>query len=138
MRYYPSPTNEIAYQHIIYDQPFLCDEQKALLPLFTNCITEFGINDLNYKATQELQAQISGGVNCHASIRAKHNDIQKIASALTFSVKYLNDNHANVSKLLQSTVQSVRFEETRRIKDLIDQILLKKENSITGQGHTLE
>jgi len=135
--YYPSPTNGIAYQHIIYDLPFLGDEQKALLPLFTNCITEFGINDLNYKATQELQAQISGGVNCHASIRAKHNDIQKIASALTFSVKYLNDNHANVSKLLQSTVQSVRFEETRRIKDLIDQILLKKENSITGQGHTL-
>lgn len=135
--YYPSPTNGIAYQHIIYNLPYLSEEQKSLLPLFTSCITELGINNLSYKATQELQAQISGGINCHASIRGKHNDIQEIASALTFSSKYLNANHASVSKLLHSTIQNVRFEETQRVKDLIDQILLKKENSITGQGHSL-
>ena len=137
MSYYPSPTNGIAYQHIVYSLPHLSEEQKSLLPLFTSCITELGINDLSYKATQELQAQISGGINCHASIRAKYNDIQEIASALTFSSKYLNANHASVSKLLHSTIQNVRFEETQRIKDLIDQILLRKENSITGQGHSL-
>ncbi len=137
MSYYPSPTNGIAYQHIVYSLPHLSEEQKNLLPLFTSCITELGINDLSYKATQELQAQISGGINCHASIRAKYNDIQEIASALTFSSKYLNANHASVSKLLHSTIQNVRFEETQRIKDLIDQILLRKENSITGQGHSL-
>lgn len=137
MSYYPSPTNGIAYQHIIYDLPDLNEEQKNLLPLFTSCITELGINDLSYKATQELQAQISGGVNCHASIRGRYDDIQEIASALTFSSKYLNANHASVSKLLHSTIQNVRFEETQRVKDLIDQILLRKENSITGQGHSL-
>ena len=137
MSYYPSPTNGIAYQHIVYSLPHLSEEQKNLLPLFTSCITELGINDLSYKATQELQAQISGGINCHASIRAKYDDIQEIASALTFSSKYLNANHASVSKLLHSTIQNVRFEETQRIKDLIDQILLRKENSITGQGHSL-
>jgi len=112
MSYYPSPTNGIAYQHIVYSLPHLSEEQKSLLPLFTSCITELGINDLSYKATQELQAQISGGINCHASIRAKYNDIQEIASALTFSSKYLNANHASVSKLLHSTIQNVRFEET--------------------------
>lgn len=137
MSYYPSPTNGIAYQHIVYSLPHLSEEQKNLLPLFTSCITELGINDLSYKATQELQAQISGGINCHASIRSKYDDIQEIASVLTFSSKYLNANHASVSKLLHSTIQNVRFEETQRIKDLIDQILLRKENSITGQGHSL-
>jgi len=49
----------------------------------------------------------------------------------------LTTNAAKQSELLYEMFSNVKFDEPQRLSDLIKQICTRKENNITGQGHTL-
>jgi Zn-dependent M16 (insulinase) family peptidase len=135
--FYGQGTNGLAYQQIVLPLPQLSPEQLEILPLYTSCLTEFGIADKSYAEVQTWQSRISGGVNCFSSIRSTGDDEQSASGYLTFSSKALASNHREMSALLKATLSETRFDETQRLADLIEQICARKEASITGQGHSL-
>ncbi|MFK7862932.1 MAG: insulinase family protein [Pseudohongiellaceae bacterium] len=134
---YAQGTNGLSYQQIVMRLPELTENQVATLPLYTSCLPEFGIGDKDYAEVQTWQAQISGGISCYSSIRSRTDNVQKVKGLLTFSTKCLNNNHEQVTELLAQTIAHVRFDEDQRLAELIEQICTRKENSITGQGHSL-
>ncbi len=135
--FYGQGTNGLCYQQIVMAIPALNQELLEILPLYTSCLTEFGIADKDYTEVQAWQAQVSGGVNCFSSIRSDLHDVQTSKAVISFSSKCLRGNHRALSDLLQRTIQEVRFDEDQRLQELIEQICARKENSITGQGHSL-
>ncbi len=135
--YYGQGTNGLCYQQVVMKIPQIDQELLDVLPLYTTCLTEFGVGDRDYAETQAWQAQISGGINCFNSIRSDLNDVQSSKAIISFSSKCLRDNHPQISELLHSTIHEVRFDEDKRLQELIEQICARKENSITGQGHSL-
>ena len=137
LSYYAQGTNGISYQQLVVDLPELEPELLEVLPLYTSCLPEFGVGPLSYAEIQTRQAMISGGVNCFTSIRSDREDEQKVKAMLGFSSKCLTSNHAELTALLSDTFHSVRFDEDQRLADLIEQICARKENSITGSGHSL-
>lgn len=130
-------TNGLSYQQVVMTMPQLNDTQLGTLPLYTACLPELGVGTKDYAAVQTWQAQISGGVSCYSSIRSDADDIQKVKGLLTFSSKSLSSNHQKLTDLLAQTIGDVRFDEDKRLAELIEQICTRKENSITGQGHSL-
>ncbi|PCJ28454.1 MAG: peptidase M16 [SAR86 cluster bacterium] len=135
--YYGQGTNGLCYQQIIMDLPQLDSELLDILPLYTSCLTELGVADKNYADVQAWQAQVSGGISCFSSIRSSNDDVQNIKGIIAFSSKCLANKHTQLSELMHATIQNVRFDEDQRLRDLIEQICARKENSITGQGHSL-
>ena len=135
--FYGQGTNGLCYQQVIMAIPQIDQELLDVLPLYTTCLTEFGVGDRDYAETQAWQAQISGGISCFSSIRSELNDVQSSKAIISFSSKCLRDNHLQISELLHSTIHEVRFDEDKRLLELIEQICARKENSITGQGHSL-
>lgn len=135
--FYAQGTNGLSYQQVIFPLPQLDADLLAVLPLYTSCLPEFGIGEKDYSEVQTWQAQISGGLNCFTSIRSTVNDEQQNQSVLSFSSKSLARNHGALSELLYETIHSVRFDESQRLKEIVDQICARKESSITGQGHSL-
>jgi len=135
--FYGQGTNGLAYQQIVLPLPQLSPERLEILPLYTSCLTEFGIADKSYAEVQTWQSRISGGVNCFSSIRSAGDDEQSASGYLTFSSKALASNHRQMSALLKATLTETRFDETQRLADLVEQICARKEASITGQGHSL-
>lgn len=134
---YAQGTNGLGYQQVVISLPQLDQTQIDTLPLYSSCLTEFGVGDKDYAEVQTWQAQISGGISCYSSIRSHSDDVQKVKGFLTFSTKSLNSNHEKASELLAKTISDVRFDEDKRLAELIEQICTRKENSITGQGHSL-
>lgn len=130
-------TNGLCYQQVVTKIPQLEPELLDVLPLYSSCLTEFGVGARDYVQTQAWQAQVSGGMNCFSSIRSNLDDVQTTKALLTFSSKCLLSNHQAQSELLHSTIHDVRFDEDQRLLELIEQICARKENSITGQGHSL-
>ena len=63
--------------------------------------------------------------------------MQSNHALFSISSKCLLDKHRDLSELLHATVHELRFDEGRRLKDLLEQIQASKENSITSQGHNL-
>ena len=136
-RFFAQGTNGISYQHTIIDMPRLDNEEIHLLPYYTSCVPELGMGSKSYLEVQSLQASISGGVSVQNSMRSNISDEQSLQSFLIYSSKSLNENKSKVSNLLRNTIFECRFDEHQRIKELMQQISARKEQSITHQGHSL-
>ena len=135
--FYGQGTNGLSYQQLVIDLPQMGDSLLQLLPLFTSCITELGVGENDYAKMQVKQSQLTGGINCFSSIRSKLDDEQKSLGLVSFSAKALRENNSAMSQLLSDSYSLCRFDEKQRVKELVEQLCARKENSITGQGHSL-
>ncbi|GAA5316748.1 MAG: insulinase family protein [Candidatus Pelagadaptatus aseana] len=134
---YAAGTNGLVYQQIIIDLPQLSEELLSVLPYYSICLTELGVGDKNYLDTQRWQAQIAGSINAFTSIRGASDDVQKVTANLTLSAKALKGEQEGLCELMQATLQQVRFDETGRVRELISQTRARREQSVTGNGHSL-
>ncbi|MCB1670036.1 MAG: insulinase family protein [Gammaproteobacteria bacterium] len=130
-------TNGICYQQAVMKVPALNDQLMPLLPLYTSCLTELGVGELDYAQVQTWQSRVSGGLNCFSNIRSTVNDEQQSDSFLVLSSKALQENHQAMTELMSRTLQDVRFDEDRRVREIIEQICDRKVSGITGHGHSL-
>ncbi|MBR7890212.1 insulinase family protein [Marinomonas sp. A79] len=135
--FYPQGTNGLVYQQLVIDLPELDDEELEYLPLFSSMMTELGIGEDDYLAVQERQAQVCGGLGASNSIRATTSDRQSLQGYFILSSKALVPNVKAMSELLKDTMLNVRFDEASRVKELVAQRRARREQSITGQGHSL-
>jgi len=135
--FYPQGTNGLVYQQLVIDLPALDEEEIEYLPLFSSMMTELGIGDADYLTVQERQAQVCGGLGASNSIRATIEDRQALNGYFILSTKALVPNVKAMSELLKDTMLNVRFDEVSRVKELVAQRRARREQSITGQGHSL-
>jgi Zn-dependent M16 (insulinase) family peptidase len=137
LRCYAAGTNGLVYQQITCKLPALTDDQIKLLPFYSICLTELGAGEKDYLATQRWQAEVIGSIHAFSSIRGASDDVQNIDAYLTLSSKALSRNSAAMNELMQQTLLQVRFDELGRIRELIAQNRARREQSITGHGHSL-
>jgi hypothetical protein len=135
--WYDQPTNGLVYQQIVIDLPTLSDDELALLPLLAETISEVGAAGRDYTHTQALHAALTGGIGASASVGALAADNQQSRGLFVISGKALARNHGALSKLLHETLHTARFDELDRLRELVAQIRMGDENSVTGNGHTL-
>ncbi len=130
-------TNGLVYQEIILDLPDLTADEHQLLPLLSYCVGEVGCGDKDYLQMQIWQSSVSGGIGAHASMRGNIDNEQQVKAYFIISGKALKRNHAELTKLLAQSFCAMRFDEYERIRELVSQIRTRKENSVTGSGHSL-
>ena len=134
---YATGTNGLVYQQVVLPLPTLTEQQINLLPIYSNCLTELGVEDKDYLETQLWQSRICGGIHAYASARGKPNDEQQLSGHLTLSAKGLASNQSALTELMQCSLEQVRFDELPRIRELIAQTRAQREMSVTGSGHSL-
>ena len=134
---YAQGTNGLVYQQLLIEMPPLTAEQIELLPYYTSCLTELGVGEQDYLATQAWQANVCGSINAFTTIRSAIDDVQSISSYLVLSAKALARNQQPLSELIQQTLQAVRFDELPRLRELMGQQRARREQSVTGNGHSL-
>jgi len=137
LRRYAAGTNGLVYQQLVMKLPELSEEQLILLPHYCQILTEVGIGEKNYLQTQQLQASVVGSLNAFSSIRSLGDNVQACDGYLTLSTKALGRQHKAMNQLMVDTLQKVRFDEHERIQELITQQRARREQSITGHGHSL-
>ena len=137
LSFYGQATNGLCYQQAVIQLPDLDDDLLPLLPIYTSCLTELGIGDLDYSQVQTWQSRISGGVNFFSSVRSTTANEQLANGYLVLSSNALQDNHQAMTELLSRTLHEVRFDENRRVREIIEQICDRKLSAITGHGHSL-
>lgn len=135
--WYDQGTNGLSYQQLILNLPELSAEHTDLLPYYTTCMPEVGVGKRSYLDIQSLQAGVSGGINAYTSMRSTVQSEQDINAYMVLSSKALYRKQDEVTQLLADTLHDCRFDEHDRISELMEQILGRKEQSITSQGHSL-
>ncbi len=135
--FFDQGTNGLVYQQLLLNMPDFTEEERQHLPIFNYCFGELGCGEMDYLQMQIYQAKVSGGIHSGGSMRGHIDDEQKVQGFYSISGKALLNNHKKMTELLKHTFQSIRFDELDRIKELVSQIRIRKENSITGNGHSL-
>ena len=135
--WYSRGTNGLVYQQLVIDLPDFSAEQRQLLPLFSDVLTEVGSGSRSYLETQELISATTGGIGASVSVRGNINALDKYKGTFTFSGKALTRNNASLSSLLEESFSSARFDEHERIRELISQERMDQEQRVTGSGHAL-
>ena len=134
---YKQGTNGLVYHEVVCELPALTDDELAVLPYYSSCLTELGCGDKDYLQMQEIQSSVSGGIHAHHSIRAFTDDEQKVRAYYIISGKALNRNNKHLAELMCETLNNARFDEAERITELITQMRSRRERSVTGSGHAL-
>jgi Zn-dependent M16 (insulinase) family peptidase len=129
-------TNGLVYQQLLIELPPLPDHLLALLPYYTQALTEVGVGARDYLATQEWQSEVCGSISAFTSMRGAVENEQVITSYLVLSSKALVRNIGPQSELMKATLESVRWDELDRLRDLVAQQRARREQSITGNGHS--
>lgn len=130
-------TNGMVYQQLIMDLPDLDEESLDLLPLVSMCMTEVGSGGRDYLQTQALQAAATGGVGARSLIKGDVDDVQQLRGIKVLSGKALARNHAAMAQLLRETLETARFDELERLRELIAQLRAQREEGLTDHGHLL-
>jgi len=134
---YEQGTNGIVYQQLIIDLPKLDDELLAILPCYTNCLTELGCDERDYLTMQALQSSVSGGIGAYTTLRGSIDNEQNSSGHFVLSGKALARNHRVFGELMRDIFHHTRFDEHERIRELMAQLRASREQSITGRGHAL-
>ena len=134
---YEQGTNGLVYHEVVFDLPAFDPDQLDLLPDYSTCLTELGVGDRDYLQVQTWQSSVCGDVFGQSSIRGDTADVQVGRGYYLFAGKALDRNNRKLAELMSETAHAVRFDEHDRIRDLISQKRARREQSITGSGHTL-
>ena len=125
------------YQQVIIDMPELSAEQRAILPIYTSVVTALGLGDQSYLDVQNRQSAVTGGLGAYSSVKGAIEDVQEVKGVIVFSGKALNRNYQLLADLLKETLETVRFDESERIRELVAQMRARREQSVTNNGHSL-
>ncbi|MGI9305376.1 MAG: insulinase family protein [Gammaproteobacteria bacterium] len=128
-------TNGLVYQQIVVELPALDAETTAELPLFCDCLTEVGVGNLDYLSVQRRQAAVTGGLSARASVRPTIDDVHDVSGYFVIAGKALVRNQRPVTELLEQTLETARFDELPRLRELIAQMRAYRESQVTDSGH---
>ncbi len=134
---YQQGTNGLTYHQVLMPLPELNEDELLLLPMLTGYLTEVGVANDTYLETQQRQSLVVGGISAFSSIRSDINDLQTVHGYWVMSGKALARNHQEFYKLMIDTLYQADFTDHKRIKDLVIQSRSRKEQAITGNGHSL-
>jgi Zn-dependent M16 (insulinase) family peptidase len=133
---YAQGTNGLLYQQVVVELPDLNEEEQDLLPFYCKCFGEVGAGELGYQQLQMKLAEDTGGVGAFYSYKVLPES-QQLKGHFVLSAKALNRKSGELNSLVKMIFDGVRFDELARIKELVAQARLAKEQSITGNGHAL-
>ncbi|MFT7289381.1 MAG: Zn-dependent M16 (insulinase) family peptidase, partial [Halieaceae bacterium] len=134
---YEQGTNGLVYQQLSCPLPTLSEAELSILPHVTGMAAELGLGQEDYLATQHRQSSSVGSISLFTSMRGAVDDEQQAQGSLVLSSKSLLRKSSEQAELMRDTLLSLRFDELPRLRDLVAQQRARREQSVTGHGHSL-
>lgn len=115
-------TNQIIYADLIFPLPKIAEEDLPYVQLFVYLLSEIGVKDRNYVKNLEYHQAHTGGVGAHCSLHPGINSPHHLNPTLSIRSKALYRKADKLFLLLKEMSQSPRFDEKKRIEELILQL----------------
>ncbi|MEY4515915.1 MAG: hypothetical protein RL180_261 [Pseudomonadota bacterium] len=131
---YAAGTNGLYYQQVLIAVPPAL-LNTPLLSIYTSLLGELGAGELDYLQLQQAQTASTGGLHMGASLRSTISDGEQISAWLVLSTKALAGRHTAFG-LLRMAFESLRFDETDRITELLQQRKSRWQSRLSGAGHS--
>lgn len=137
LTFFNQGTNGLVYQQLVIELPELDTSLLPLLPLFSSYLAELGAGDKDYLQMQNWQSEVTGGVHAYTDVRSAADTVSAYRGYFVLSGKALERNQSSLTEMMKQIFLQPRFDELQRIRELVAQSRLYREQSVTGSGHSL-
>ena len=128
--HHPCFTNQILYADLLFDLPFVTDEELPYLHLLTTLLTEVGCRKRGYAENLQRIHAFTGGMDAAISLHIQVEDPRLLKPSLHLHGKALYRNARELFSLLKEMGSAPRFDEVKRIEELIAQLYTSLENRL--------
>ena len=129
-------TNGLVYHQLVLPWPKLAPEDLPYLGLLAQFYTEMGVGDADYLNLQARQANVCGSFSAFLSTRGAADNADSLKAYFVLSMKGLVDKQPEMVALLKETLQECRFDETQRVRDLVAQLRIRRQQGVVSAGHS--
>lgn len=134
---YNTGTNGLVYQQWVKPLPQFDEAEMSQLPLMTGLMGELGCGTEDYLQMQDRQSATVGSLHAATLTRSSRANVQDCSAWFLLSSKALANRSDGQVALMSDTLERTRFDEGPRIRELISQSRSRRDQSITGSGHSL-
>lgn len=133
LQIYHSPcfTNQILYADLLFDLPDLSEDELFYMQIFTLLWSEVGSGKRNYRQNLAAIHAHTGGISAHTALHVQATDPMKSRPALQIHGKALKRKIPQFFELMTDMIRSVRFDEKKRIEELIRKLASSLRNRMT-------
>lgn len=123
-------TNKIVYTDLIFDLPQVEEEDIPLIHVFTTMLAEVGCASRDYAENLEYIHAHTGGLGATCALYVQVQDPNLAVPSLQIRGKALARKADKLFALIKDVATSVRFDEKKRIKEIILQIQNSLQNRL--------
>lgn len=127
-------TNQILYADLVLDIPPLTEEELPYLQLLTSFISEIGAGPRDWQANLAYIQSYTGGVGASAALHVQCDAPHLMKPSFTLRGKALYREKEKLITLMKEMVLSPRFEDKKRIQELVLQLNTAMQNRFNRQA----
>lgn len=133
---YHAGTNGLYYYQVVMDLSEKSDEilNNPLLPLYLSLLSELGTDTYDARQFQAVQASCSSGVTARISQRTSPFQKDEMRSYFVVATRALN-RKTNAIDVLSQVLNDTVFDETDRIREILQQRSASWQSRLSGNGH---
>lgn len=124
-------TNHVLNADVVWDLPKLSHQELFDLQLLLILWTELGVADRDYVKNLEFIQAYTGGISAHVSLHIQAEDPNRMRPSLQLHGKALERNSQKLFQLFQEMLTKSRFDETKRIQELIKKLSNSMKNRLS-------
>lgn len=128
-------TNGVVYFRGMLDASMLDDNERRLLPLFTEFITQFGTKKQNYRDFDNVVSSKTAGLSFNVHLSENVNDYSHYELGLQFGSYALKKNSQDMFNIFAELLNTVEFNDEKRFEMLLENYISNLSVGIAQSGH---
>lgn len=128
-------TNGIVYFRGILDASILSDDERKLLPLFTEVVNQFGTKNYNYREFDNLVSSKTAGLSFAVHLAENVNNSNQYEIGIQFGTFALKENSQDMFNIFTDLLTNVEFKNLVRFEMLLENYLSSLSVGIAQSGH---
>lgn len=131
----PTDTNGIVYFRGMLDASSLEEDERKLLPLFTEIVTQFGTEKYSYQDFDNLVNSKTAGLSFNVHLSENINDYSTYELGVHFGSYALKKNSQDMFNIFAELINSVNFNDPKRFEMLLENYVSSLAVGIAQSGH---
>jgi presequence protease len=131
----PTDTNGIVYFRGMLDASMLDDNERRLLPLFAELVTQFGTKSYDYREFDTLVSSKTAGLSFNVHLNENVNDYSLFELGLQFGSYSLMKNSQDMFNIFAELLNTVEFNDVNRFEMLLENYISNLTVGIAQSGH---
>ncbi|MBU3110571.1 insulinase family protein [Clostridium lacusfryxellense] len=128
-------TNKIAYINILFDAKKVDTKLLPYITLLSTILGRVSTKNTNYSDLSNEVNINTGGIHFTTDVYGENDSFEKYSPKLVLKTKALVNKMPKLFDIMAEIISDTKFDEKKRLKELIQQLKSRHEMKIVDRGH---